>query len=250
MKPLALVHTKHLPLVQVAKSVTPPILWQMLYRAFVIRDIADGDRYGTVYQPWLEPHFKALHLRIDARTLVSPEGCWQLESRLRQSLACEGQIYELGVYKGGTARLLREGLEGAGRTLRLFDTFQGMREVDATQGDRCRVGDFADTSLEDVRAYVGNDPWIDYRPGWVPDTFKGIEGDKIAFAHIDLDLHDPILASCGFIYPRLASGGAMIFDDYGGPSTAGARRAIDTFFRDKPEVPLILQTGQAIVTKL
>ncbi len=42
----------------------------------------------------------------------------------------------------------------------------------------------------------------------------------------------------------------MVFDDYGFPSTAGARKAIDAFSRDKPEVPMILQSGQAIVIKI
>ena len=250
MKPLALVATKHVPVVAFAKALTPPVIWSALYRTFVTRDIPDADRYGMVYRPWLEPDFKALLSRIDQRTMVLPESCWHLKTRLSQSLAVDGAIYELGVYKGGTALLLRESLEGSGRTLRLFDTFAGMERTAPSQGDRHQPGDFADTSLESVRAFVGDQPWIDYRPGWVPDTFAGIKDEAIAFAHIDLDLHDPILAACGFVYPRLSSGGAMVFDDYGGVSTAGARRAIDTFFMDKPEVPMILQTGQAVVIKL
>ena len=42
----------------------------------------------------------------------------------------------------------------------------------------------------------------------------------------------------------------MIFDDYGFPSCPGARQAIDEYFMDKPEKPLILATGQAVVFKL
>ena len=87
MKPLALVQTKHLPFVKVAKSLTPPVVWQMLYKRLVVRDIADADRYGMVYQPWLDPASRALQARIDARTLVSPEGCWHLASRWRRRVS-------------------------------------------------------------------------------------------------------------------------------------------------------------------
>ncbi|HEY1765179.1 MAG TPA: TylF/MycF/NovP-related O-methyltransferase [Opitutaceae bacterium] len=242
------------PAIRAARALCPPALWQAAYKMLTNRGLPDADRYGILYQPWREPAARALYRRIEARTLVSPESCWHLSSRLRQSQAAgrghAGAVYELGVYKGGTARLLREGVDGSGDTLRLFDTFAGMERVDPALGDRHRTGDFSDTSLDSVRAFVGSEPFIDYRVGWVPRTFGGIEADAIKFAHVDLDLHDPILASCEFIYPRLVRGGALVFDDYGFPSTAGARRAIDAFFRDKPEVPFILQSGQAIVVKL
>jgi len=42
----------------------------------------------------------------------------------------------------------------------------------------------------------------------------------------------------------------MIFDDYGFPTCPGAQQAVDEFFEDKPEVPLVLTTGQALVFKL
>ena len=44
--------------------------------------------------------------------------------------------------------------------------------------------------------------------------------------------------------------GFLVFDDYGFPSCAGARRAVDEFFANKPEVPLCLPTGQCLVVKL
>jgi O-methyltransferase len=242
------------PLIKAARAVCPPVVWQAAYKMATNRGLPDAERYGILYQPWREPASQQLYARVEARTLVSPESCWHLESRLRQSLAANrgrpGAVYELGVYKGGTARILRELVEGSGATLRLFDTFAGMERVDPALGDRHRAGDFSDTSLEGVKSFVGNEPFIDYRVGWVPETFRGIEDDAVKFAHVDLDLHDPILSSCAFIYPRLLSGGVIMFDDYGFPSTAGARRAIDAFFKDKPEEPIILQSGQAIVVKI
>jgi hypothetical protein len=52
------------------------------------------------------------------------------------------------------------------------------------------------------------------------------------------------------IYPRLAPGGFMVFDDYGFKECQGARLAVDEYFEDKPEFPIALRTGQALVCKL
>jgi O-methyltransferase len=41
----------------------------------------------------------------------------------------------------------------------------------------------------------------------------------------------------------------MVFDDYGFQSCPGARKAVDSFFSDKPEQPLILSNAQAIVIR-
>ena len=42
----------------------------------------------------------------------------------------------------------------------------------------------------------------------------------------------------------------MVFDDYGFPSTPGAKKAIDEFFLNRPESVFVLQTGQALVVKI
>lgn len=68
-------------------------------------------------------------------------------------------------------------------------------------------------------------------------------------AHVDVDIYHAITACCQFIFPRLAAGGFMVFDDYGFPSCPGARLAVDQFFADKKVYPLVLSTGQAIVFK-
>lgn len=138
---------------------------------------------------------------------------------------------------------------GAKRLLRLFDTFEGMPATDASR-DLHTAGDFADTSEEEVRALFAERDDVDIRKGYVPATFAGLDNDAICFAHIDLDVYRSIIDACEFVYPRLSPGGIIVFDDYGFPSCPGARQAVDEFFTDKPEVPLSLASGQAIVHRL
>ena len=87
------------------------------------------------------------------------------------------------------------------------------------------------------------------RKGFIPDTFAGLNSEKIAFVHIDLDVYKSILDSLQFIWPRLSLGGIIVFDDYGFATCPGARVAVDEFFYTKKCHPLCLSTGQALVFK-
>jgi O-methyltransferase len=108
--------------------------------------------------------------------------------------------------------------------------------------------DFRDTSLEAVMEFVGGNR-VEYHPGFIPDTFRGLEDRRFSFSHIDVDIYKSVWDCCEFVYPRTPAGGVMLFDDYGLPSCPGARAAVDEFFADKPEFPLVLRTGQAIVIR-
>jgi O-methyltransferase len=242
---------------RILKSLIPPIVtepvrqYRRARRNRQFADIPDRQFYRKVFSPWLGyGEFGPLMERARPYTLVSSDRVWILYALARQALHIEGCFYEGGVFRGGTALVLAELLrqEGRGRLLHLFDTFAGMPETDAVR-DLHRPGDFADTSLDVVKRTVGSDPFIVYHPGLIPDTFKGREGDRIVFAHLDLDIYRSMLDACAFIYPCLVQGGFLVFDDYGAMSCPGARQAVDEYFADKPEVPLVLPTGQAVVFK-
>lgn len=129
-----------------------------------------------------------------------------------------GEIWECGVYKGGTANALA----GFGRKLRLFDTFLGMPDV-SKYDNYHKKGDFR---VEFVPEIKGADIFM----GKIPKIFKGLEDCKIGFAHIDVDIYQSTLDCCKFIVPRLAKGGIIVFDDYGFRTCKGAKKAIDKYF--------------------
>jgi O-methyltransferase len=217
------------------------------------RSIPDQDLYRPVFSPWLGyGAFKDIYQEVRPYTLVSADRCHVLYSLAIQAAALDGQWYECGVYHGGTAmllaRVLNERRGDRGPRLHLFDTFEGMPETDP-QKDRHRGGDFADSSMARVSARLEESaPGIAvFHIGLIPETFSGLEDHRIAFAHVDVDIFRSVADCCEFIHPRLVPGGFMIFDDYGFPSCPGARKAVDDFFADKAEVPLVLPTGQAIV---
>jgi O-methyltransferase len=154
------------------------------------------------------------------------------------------------VYRGGTAMMLASLMEQWGhadRKLRLFDSFQGMPKTD--EHDWHQAGDFEDTSAPAVASRIPQN-FVELFPGFMPQSFSGLEEARLCFAHIDVDIYRSVLDCSAFVYPRLCAGGFLIYDDYGFVSCPGARRAVDEFFRDKPEVPLVTPGGQAIVFKL
>jgi O-methyltransferase len=214
-------------------------------------NIADAELYRPLFSPWFSKEFEHYYDRAARRSLVSRDRCYVLYSLGMQAAHVRGDFWECGVYKGGTAALLAALLQDVApeKRLHLFDTFEGMPETDA-QKDLHKQGDFADTSLSAVKAYVGRDEAVVFHPGFIPSTFPDLKEEAIAFAHIDVDIHKSIMDCLEFIWPRLSSGGVIVFDDYGFPTCPGARQAVDTFFAAKHEVPLCLGTGQAIVFKL
>lgn len=152
----------------------------------------------------------------------------------------DGELIELGVYKGGSAGATAWGLRNAGleRTLHLCDTFEGMPKT--LEWEFHEENDFADTSLSAVRDRLNRlAPGfsIELHQGLFFNTLPRIAGKHFCFAHIDADLYESVKQACEFVYPRMTKGGVMLFDDYGAATCPGAKKAVDEFFAAKLEKP-------------
>jgi O-methyltransferase len=212
------------------------------------REIKDADYYQPMFSPWLTPEWKERLRAEDPRSLVPLHAkyvfyCLALDATRR----CSGEIAECGVYKGGTAKILAQ--LAPDRPLHLFDTFSGMPDTDPTR-DLHKAGDFADTDIASVRQYLADNKNVTCVAGLIPNTLDVIRDRTFSFVHIDLDIYSAIKSACEFFYPRMQPGGMLLFDDYGYPSCPGARAAVDEFFANKPEVVMVIGTGQCSVQKL
>ena len=207
-------------------------------------------RYKT-YSPGFTPGYQARYAGVRDCTVVSADRCYLLETIARQCTALEGEFAECGVYRGGTARLLAEATASSGKRVHLFDTFAGMPELAESDPSGHRRGDFGDTSVSSVSQYLREFRHLAFHVGEMPATFATVTDSRFAFAHIDVDLYASVLACCEFFYPRMPAAGVLVFDDYGFEMYRdAARRAVDEFFANRPEVPLPLPTGQCLVVKL
>ena len=182
----------------------------------------------------------------EERTLLqSPGEACQLLACLEASNRVAGDVAELGVAHGASAKLLSMRLP-AGKHLHLFDTFKGLPRGTAADAARFHAGEF-ESNLEDVRRYVGTER-VHYYPGLFPATADPLSGRLFSFVHLDADLYESTLAALQFFYERLSPGGIVLCHDY--PWASGVVKAIEEFFRDKPD-PVIELTGyQAMIVKL
>jgi O-methyltransferase len=160
-----------------------------------------------------------------------------------------GDIAELGVYRGGSAKLIAS-LKGEKR-LHLFDTFEGMPEVRPDVDRFHASGDFAGDWLESTKRYLKNFSNIFYYKGLFPDSAQelGKTPTRFSLVHLDPDIYASTKAGLEFFYPRMVSGGIIIAHDYRNLACPGVRRAFDEFFAEKPEIVLELWKTQCLVVK-
>lgn len=163
---------------------------------------------------------------IKKNILVTVDRCFILYQFAKLSTQKDGEIAEVGVYKGGTARMIAKSCPE--KTFHLFDTFSGMpesqRDVDFHQ-----QGEFADTSLESVKRFLKDCQNVEFHPGLFPQTINGVKNKTFCYVHVDVDIYPSVKSCLEFFYPRLVPGGIMLFDDYQWKDTPGVKKALDEF---------------------
>ena len=175
--------------------------------------------------------------------------CMVLDQMVKEGIG--GDLLEIGVYKGSTAAVLATMARKLDRTLYLLDTFEGFAAADLQGIDADKGMNFADTSVEAVRALVGEAD-IRFVKGYFPATATQLPPDgRFGLVHIDCDLYAPIRSALDYFYPRMVPGGFLIVHDYSSLHWNGAEQAVDEFFADKPEcvVPLTDGAGSVVVRK-
>jgi SAM-dependent methyltransferase len=162
-----------------------------------------------------------------------------------------GELAELGVYRGNSAAVLAHYARASGKHLFLFDTFEGFDRRDLISNDEERPIEFGQTSLDLVKFVVGEDS-VTFVQGWFPQSIpSSVKHLQFCVVHFDCDLYEPAKAALEFFYPRLSPGGLLIFHDYANPSWDGIKRAVDEFFPQVAERPVILgdKSGTAMIRK-
>lgn len=181
----------------------------------------------------------------DGTALQTLEELLNLTLFARASMPIQGDIAEIGVYRGGSAKLLAR-YRGS-RRLHLFDTFDGIPGSDTR--DVVAKGDFA-ASIESVKAYLGPDAAISYHPGPFPSTAPEVNGSTFSLLHIDVDTYQGTRSALETMYGKMSPGAIIVSHDYSARTCPGVKAAIDEFFLSRPEtiVPLA-GTTQCLIIK-
>lgn len=165
----------------------------------------------------------------------------------------EGDLVEMGCYRGDTALLLAEVVEKYNRNLQntsdslvenfekklwIYDSFEGLPEK--TEHDESVLGkDFVSGALGVTKREVKERflragmkvPII--KKAWFNDLTSEDMPKRIAFAFLDGDFYDSIRDSLKLVGPLMTSGGVILVHDYKNPALPGAKKAVDEWLTGK-----------------
>lgn len=199
------------------------------------------------------PEFAQLWEKVAPFTMTSPERGFALWTAVNHVIdsGIPGAFVECGVWKGGSSMLIALTLlqrDVRNREIFLFDTFEGMTEpgpqdldIHGNHASDLMTGSSgaalaelvkASAGLDDVRAAIASTGYdmrlVHFIKGDVKKTLPETQTLRICLLRLDTDFYDSTLAELRHLYPRLATGGALIVDDYG--HWRGARQAVDDYF--------------------
>jgi O-methyltransferase len=195
-----------------------------------------------------EPAVGQLLAAVAGHTYLEPQKLRSLIARVAAVDAAHvpGDRVECGVFKGGSEAVLAR-VMAPGRHLWLYDSFQGMPETNARDGETARqwIGACrADPS--DVLAIMGatgtaGDRYT-LRIGLFAQTFTVALPPAVALLHLDCDWYDSVTLALETFYDRMPPGGIVILDDFGW--WEGCREAFYDFCARRREAPLLERVGR------
>ena len=186
----------------------------------------------ATYAPWrADREFQSVYRTVRRNTFVDIWRCHELWSLVGELRDVPGAILEVGVWRGGTGALLaaRAARLGLDDTVYLCDTWTGVvktGEVDIYYRD----GKHDDTSQEIVAALIARLGLsnVELLQGMFPeDTGDRIPDRTFRLCHCDVDVYESGRGVLEWVWPRLAPGGVVVFDDYGFPACPGVTKLVD-----------------------
>jgi O-methyltransferase len=155
-----------------------------------------------------------------------------------------GDLVFIGVFKGGGALYLASLFKefGISRRVWLFDSFKGFNRLTIeNQKDVKSLANLVQdivfenqSNVKSVRRLFESynlDSNLQIVEGYLEDTFKSIEIERIAFLHIDVDFYEPTYLSLEHLYPLVTRNGWVVIDDYNVP-VFECKKATDKYIND------------------
>jgi hypothetical protein len=164
------------------------------------------------------------------RTLLGYDRLYGLWQALRNVANVPGAAAEIGSFRGGSAFFLAAGLEavtGEEVPLHVFDTFEGHPSAAlSTHDGNHTAGQFGETSVDEVTAYLSRFARTRIHRGDVLLTLPDLDDVPFRLVHIDTDLYLPTRTCLEYFGPRLQPGAVVVLDDYSADKCPGVRAAL------------------------
>jgi O-methyltransferase len=228
---------------------------RMGYGVYRLEEDGEIIRSMSNFTPWRsdEPFDRALQ-SVRQATLVDKFRMYELWQLVEQSKKLEGDILEVGVWRGGSSALMGVRARDLGIDCDLFacDSFRGVVKT-GPHDPLYEGGEHADTSREKVDALFSSLglPRVRVLEGIFPDdTAAAIADRRFRLCHIDVDAYQSAKDVHDWVWPRLVAGGIIIYDDYGFRSTLGVTKYVDEQRPLEDRIVIHNLNGHAVVIKL
>lgn len=147
-----------------------------------------------------------------------------------------GDVTEFGCYVGTTSVHLAERLKDTGRTLWLYDSFEGLppktSEDSSPAGEQFVTGELLATKKQLItNLKQARVPMPKITKGWFSDLTDSQVPPQVAFAFLDGDYYHSVKDPLKLIWPRLSPGSIVVVDDYANEALPGAARAVDEWLQ-------------------
>jgi len=187
-------------------------------------------------------------IKKDVDFAFYPNEAFMIYSIVKTQSTIEGNLAEVGVYQGGSAKLICEVKNE--KELYLFDTFTGLSEVsddDTHFGEKhWYENEFSNTSIESIKKLLKKYENVHIIKGRFPESGTEIIDKKFCFVHLDVDLYKSTIDSLRFFFPKMVQGGIILIHDY---NSDGIQKAFREF-KTENQIHLIELTGtQAMIIK-
>ena len=145
---------------------------------------------------------------------------------IKETEHLEGDIIELGSYKGGNAIMIAKFLKqiGSKKKVHACDTFSGIPEEDSNVKDIADMGYFSDTNLDAVKKKLKKYDVFNVKLviGDFRNTLPNLDKEKFSLVFIDCNIFSSAKLAINFSYPRLVKDGVLFSHCYGAPKGKGS----------------------------
>lgn len=144
---------------------------------------------------------------------------------LLELITPEGVVAEVGVYKGGSLKVLAQLFDD--KLVLGFDTFEGLPEEQWIESEIHEPLEFNDTSLQEVQEFLADCPNVVLVKGLFPQSGEPYKDLKFSLVHLDTDFYLSTKLSLEWFWPRMVQGGIIVFDDYNWKNCPGVLQALE-----------------------
>jgi O-methyltransferase len=210
----------------------------------------------ATYSPWVsDTGFQQVYQRAKSSTLVDIYRCYELWQLVGEVKHLEGDLMEVGVWKGGTGALMASIASriDPSATVFLCDTFEGVAKA-GIKDNRYVGGEHDDTSRESVNSLLEGELGLsnfEILQGVFPDETGNLVADRtFKLCHVDVDVYEGAKAVTEWIWDRMPTGGIIVYDDFGFSGTQGVTAFLEGERAREDRVVVHNLNGHGLLIKL